>query len=114
MVEVKLNGRFYPAAANFNAVAAYLRYVGRDTIDGLMDIARLSASDCTALVAACVNEGLRKGGSDERITPEDVGAAPNSLTEVPDAGAAILRGLSRGASGQAYGNSKEPRPRRRA
>lgn len=107
MVEVKVNGRFYPAAANFNAVAAYLRYVGRDTIDGLMDIARLSASDCTALVAACVNEGLRKGGSDERITPEDVGAAPNSLTEVPDAVAAIFRELSPGASGQEDDKKKE-------
>lgn len=107
MFEVRINGRSCPAEANFNAVAAYLRYVGRDTIDGLMDIARLSASDCTALVAACVNEGLRKGGSDERITPEDVGAAPNSLTEVPDAVAAIFKELSPGVSGQEDDKKKE-------
>ena len=81
MIEVKVNGRFYPAAANFNAVAAYLGYVGRDTMDGLINIDRMSPSDCTALVAACVNEGLRKEGSSERVTPEDVGASPDSLVE---------------------------------
>ena len=59
------------------------------------------------LFRSCVNEGLRKGGSDERITPEDVGAAPNSLTEVPDAVAAIFRELSPGASGQEDGKKKE-------
>ncbi len=107
MVEVRINSKLYPAEANFNAVAAYLKYVGRDTIDGLMDIAKLSASDCTALVAACVNEGLRKGGSDERITPEDVGAAPNSLAEVPDAVAAIFRELAPGVSGQEDDKKKE-------
>lgn len=100
MVEVKVNGRFYPAAANFNAVAAYLGYVGRDTMDGLINIDRLSPSDCTALVAACVNEGLRKEGSGERITPDDVGSAPDSLVEVPEAVANIFRELSPGASGQ--------------
>ncbi len=107
MVEVKVNGRTYPAAANFNAVAAYLAYVGRDTIDGLMDIARLSASDCPALVAACVNEGLRKEGSAERVTPEDVGASQASLTEVPEAVAAIFRELSPGASGGDGDKKKE-------
>ncbi len=107
MVEVRIDGRTYPAEANFNAVAAYLKFVGRDTVDGLMDIARLSASDCTALVAACVNEGLRKGGSDERLTPEDVGAAPHSLAEVPEAVAAIFKELSPGASGQGDEKKKE-------
>jgi hypothetical protein len=94
MVDVKVNGRIYPAAANFNAVAAYLGYVGRDTIDGLVNIDRLSPSDCTALVAACVNEGLRQAGKDERITPDDVGASPESLVEVPAAVAAIFKELS--------------------
>lgn len=107
MVDVKVNGRIYPAAANFNAVAAYLRYVGRDTMDGLIDIGRLSPSDCTALVAACVNEGLRKDGKDERITPDDVGAAPGSLVEVPEAVAVIFKELSPGVSGQEDGKKKE-------
>lgn len=95
-----MNGQLYPAVANFNAVAAYLRYVGRDTMDGLMDIAKLSPSDCPALVAACVNEGLRIDGKDERFTPEQIGAAPNSLEEVPVAIAEIFKELTPGASGQ--------------
>lgn len=106
MIEVKVNGRLYPAAANFNAVAAYLGYVGRDTMDGLINIDRMSPSDCTALVAACVNEGLRKEGSDERITPDDVGAAPDSLAEVPEAVVAIFKELTPGASGQEDGKKK--------
>ena len=99
MVRVKLNGTEYPAAANFNAVTAYLRLVGRDTIDGLMDISKLAPSDCTALVAACVNEGLRLEGSEERLSPDDVGASAASIVEVPEAVAEIFKELSPGASG---------------
>lgn len=100
MVRIKLNGIEYPAAANFNAVAAYLRFVGRDTIDGLMDISKLSPSDCTALVAACVNEGMRLEGREERLSPADVGASPSSIVEVPEAIAEIFRELSPGPSGE--------------
>ncbi len=100
MTHVRLNGVDYPATANFNAVAAFLAFVGRNTMEGLMDISKLSPSDCPALVAACVNEGLRIDGKDERFTPEQIGAVPDSLTEVPIAIAEIFKELTPGASGQ--------------
>lgn len=99
MVRIRLNGTEYPAAANFNAVAAYLRLVGRDTIAALMDISKLSPSDCPALVAACVNEGLRLEGREERLSPDEVGASAASIIEVPEAVAEIFKELAPGASG---------------
>ncbi len=96
MVKVRISGRDYPAEGNFNTVCAFLKAVGRDTMEGLINIADLRPSDYTELVAAAVNEGLRQDGSDARMSAADVGASPDAFREIPEAVAAIFGELSPG------------------
>jgi hypothetical protein len=96
MVKVKIAGRDYPAEGNFNTVCAFLKAVGRDTMEGLVNIADLRPSDYTELVAAAVNEGMRLDGSEARLSGQDVGASPDAFNEIPAAVAAIFGELSPG------------------
>ena len=56
--------------ANWKAITAFLRYVGRDTLQGLSDLANLSPSDMAPLMAACLNEGARLEGLESSYSPE--------------------------------------------
>lgn len=87
MGKVMIKGVEYPIAVTFAAVAAYLEAVGDDDYDGLAHLAKIPPSRYPHLIAACVNEGLRKEGRDERLTAEmvrdtdifEVGAAVNAI-----------------------------------
>ena len=68
-----IDGQAYEVVANWNALVAFLKEVGRDTMDGLTGAGQLSPSDIAPLMAACINEGLRRKGSDRRFTSEEIG-----------------------------------------
>lgn len=68
-----IDGQAYEVVANWNALVAFLKEVGRDTMDGLTGAGQLSPSDIAPLMCACVNEGLRKKGSEKRFTTEEIG-----------------------------------------
>ena len=42
-------------------------------MEGLTGAGQLSPSDIAPLMAACINEGLRKNGSDKRFTADEIG-----------------------------------------
>lgn len=56
--------------ANWKAITAFLRSVGRDTLQGLSDLASLPPSDMAPLMAACLNEGARLDGAEPSYSPE--------------------------------------------
>ena len=56
--------------ANWRAITAFLRSVGRDTLQGLSDLANLPPSDMAPLMAACLNEGSRLDGEESSYTAE--------------------------------------------
>lgn len=64
---ITINGREFPVEANWRAITGYLRSVGRDSLDAVSDVIALSPSVIGGLMAACINEGLRKAGSEERV-----------------------------------------------
>ena len=68
-----IDGQAYEVVANWNALVAFLKDVGRDTMEGLTGAGQLSPSDIAPLMAACINEGLRKNGSDKRFTADEIG-----------------------------------------
>lgn len=68
-----INGQAYEVVANWNALVAFLKEVGRDTMEGLTGAGQLSPSDITPLMAACINEGLRKKGEEKRFTSDELG-----------------------------------------
>lgn len=88
---IKIGGRAYPFAGNYNVVTAFLKAVGRDTLEGLTNIGELHPSEYCELIAAAVNEGLRLEKSDIRLTAEEIGGAPDSFSEVPAALSEIFR-----------------------
>ena len=75
-----IDGQAYEVVANWNALVAFLKEVGRDTMDGLTGAGQLSPSDIAPLMAACVNEGLRKKGEDKRFTSEEIGEKCDIVT----------------------------------
>jgi hypothetical protein len=65
-----INGRELPVEANWRAITGYLKSVGRDSLDAVSDVISLSPSVIGGLMAACINEGLRKAGSEERVSAD--------------------------------------------
>lgn len=70
MDKIMFNGRELPVEANWRAITGYLKSVGRDSLEAVSDVIVLSPSVIGGLMAACVNEGLRKAGSEERFTAD--------------------------------------------
>ena len=54
--------------ANWKAITDFLRSVGRDTLQGIADLASLPPSDMAPLMAACLNEGERLDGREASFT----------------------------------------------
>lgn len=92
MVTVNLGGVEYPVAVTFAAITSYLESVGEDTPDGMAAFGKLPPSRYPAFLAACVNEGLRKAGRDDRITADTV--ADCDLYEVSIAMSAVYSEMS--------------------
>lgn len=91
MARVKISGEEYPIAVTFAAIASYLEMVGEDSSEGLANFSKLSPSRYPALIAACVNEGLRKEGSEARISVE--GVADCDFIEVSNAVTVIFEAM---------------------
>lgn len=56
--------------ANWKAITTFLTSVGRDSIQGITDLALLPPSDMAPLMAACLNEGERLDGREAHFTGE--------------------------------------------
>ena len=69
-----IGGREYRVEVNWNATTAYLRAVGRDSIDELTKISEIRPSEITALMAACIGEGERLDGRGDSPSALDLGA----------------------------------------
>lgn len=54
--------------ANWKAITSFLRAAGRDTLQGITDLAQLPPSDMAPLMAACLNEGERLDGREASFT----------------------------------------------
>ena len=67
MARVTINGAEYPVAVTFGAIAAYLEMVGEDSSEGMANFSKLPPSRYPSFIAACVNEGLRREGREERL-----------------------------------------------
>lgn len=70
MDTIIISGREFPVESNWRAITGYLKSVGRDSLEAVSDVISLSPSVIGGLMAACVNEGLRKEGRDERISAD--------------------------------------------
>ena len=71
---VKIDGKEYRVEVNWNALASFLREVGRDSIDELASFNTIRPSEITALIAACIVEGERLDGRKCHISALDLGA----------------------------------------
>lgn len=83
MAKVTLNGVEYPIAVTFKAITGYLEMVGEDSSEGMANFSKLPPSRYPAFIVACVNEGLRKEGREERLSLEEV--ADGDFIEVSNA-----------------------------
>lgn len=72
MARVLIGGVEYPVAVTFKAITDYLEAVGEDSAEGMANFSKLPPSRYAALITACVNEGLRKEGREERLTVDEV------------------------------------------
>ena len=72
MAKVIINGAEYPVSVTFKAITDYLELVGEDSSEGMANFSKLPPSRYPAFITACVNEGLRKEGREERLTVEEV------------------------------------------
>ena len=70
---INIGGRDYRVEVNWNALSAFLKAVGRDTLEGLSDISSMKPSDIAPLMAAAINEGERLEGRESRFTGESIG-----------------------------------------
>ena len=71
---ITIGGKSYRVEVNWNALSAFLVAVGRDTLEGLSDIASMRPSDISALMAAAINEGERLEGRESSLSALDLGA----------------------------------------
>lgn len=71
---IKIGGKRYRVEVNWNALAAFLAAVGRDTIEELANFNTIRPSEITALIAACIIEGERLDGRECHISALDLGA----------------------------------------
>jgi len=72
MAKVTIQGMEYPVSVTFGAIASYLESVGEDSSEGMANFSKLPPSRYPHFIAACVNDGLRKEGREERISVETV------------------------------------------
>ena len=70
---ITINGQEYRVEVNWNALSNFLKAVGRDTLEGLSDIASMRPSDIAPLMAAAINEGERLEGRESHLTGESLG-----------------------------------------
>lgn len=56
--------------ANWKAITSFLTSVGRNSLQGITDLASLPPTDMAPLMAACLNEGERLDGREARFTGE--------------------------------------------
>ena len=79
---IKIGGKQYRVEVNWNALAAFLASVGRDTVDELANFSAIRPSEITALIAACIIEGERLDGRECHISALDLGAvvSPKDVT----------------------------------
>lgn len=56
--------------ANWKAITSFLTSVGRNTLQGITDLANISPTDMAPLMAACLNEGERLDGREAQFTGE--------------------------------------------
>lgn len=68
MAKVTIKGIDYPVSVTFGAIASYLESVGEDSSEGMANFSKLPPSRYPHFIAACVNDGLRKEGREERIS----------------------------------------------
>ena len=59
---IAIAGKEYRVEVNWNALTAFLRAVGRDTIEELASFSTIRPSEVTSLMAACIIEGERLDG----------------------------------------------------
>ena len=71
---ITIGGNEYRVEVNWNALSAFLVAVGRDTLEGLSDIAKMKPSDISALMAAAINEGERLEGRECHFSALELGA----------------------------------------
>ena len=72
---INIGGKEYRVEVNWNALAAFLAAVGRDSIEELANFNTIRPSEITALIAACIIEGERLDGkSTVVLTALDLGA----------------------------------------
>lgn len=79
-------GQEYRVEVNWNALAAFLREVGRDTIEDLASFSTIRPSEITTLMWACFAEGERLDGRECSISALDLGAVigPNDVAAFMD------------------------------
>lgn len=70
MDTVTINGREWAVEANWRAITAYLKSSGQDSLGAVSDVIKLSPSVIGGLMAACINEGERIAGREERVTED--------------------------------------------
>ena len=70
---ITIGGKEYRVEVNWNALTKFLEAVGRDTLEGLSDIASMKPSDIAPLMAAAINEGERLEGKQSNLTGESLG-----------------------------------------
>ena len=71
---INIGGNRYRVEVNWNALAAFLAAVGRDTIEDLAGFSTIRPSEIAALIWACVSEGERLDGRGFNLSVLDVGA----------------------------------------
>ena len=71
---IVIAGKTYRVEVNWNALAAFLAAVGRDTIEELASFNTIRPSEIAALVWACIKEGERLEGREFALSVLDIGA----------------------------------------
>ena len=56
--------------ANWKAITSFLSSMGRNSLQGITDLANLSPTDMAPLMAACLNEGERLDGREAQYSGE--------------------------------------------
>lgn len=70
---IVIDGKEVRVEVNWNALTAFLDATGRNTMDGLSDLAVMKPTDIAPLMAACVNEGERLDGREASYTGLQIG-----------------------------------------
>ena len=71
---IVISGKPYRVEVNWNALAAFLAAVGRDTIEELASFNTIRPSEIAALIWACIKEGERLEGREFALSVLDIGA----------------------------------------